>query len=275
MTNPQWTIPEGLSVFDCDGYPLAYAKQGHGPTVLFVHGSLGDCRYWYPQVHGLSDTFRVIAVSLRRCFPEAWDGRGDGFSIEEHARDVVRFAEHLGQPVALVGFSRGGVVAVQAACARPKLFAKLVLVEPGLDSLIGADDPLRPVARSAVKTMQAGDVDGGLRILVDFASGPGTWDRLPEEFRAVPRSNAWTLAGQMSERRSCSPTDLRELRMPVLLLGGERGTDRARRILDAMQASMPDAKRATIAGAAHNMSVTHSQEFNRVLREFLTGNGQA
>jgi hypothetical protein len=37
----------------------------------------------------LAEQYRVVAVSLRRYFPERWDGEGEDFSIFQHADDVA------------------------------------------------------------------------------------------------------------------------------------------------------------------------------------------
>lgn len=270
-----WTIPEGVSTFDCDGYPIAFVERGSGHAVVLIHGSLGDYRSWVPQLDALSNGYRVIAMSQRHCFPERWDGEGDGYSIDQHASDLMRFVESLGVPVTLLGFSRGGVVATEVVRARPDLFANLVLVEPGLFSLLSTDgrpvdDPATAAAGKAAELISGGDVDGGLRYLIDFAGGPGAWDNTPEERRALRRGNAWTLVGQARERRprlSCA--DLKPLQMPIMLIAGERGTAGYKAVLDAIQACLPHSERVTIPGAGHSMSATHSDAFNEALRAFL------
>jgi pimeloyl-ACP methyl ester carboxylesterase len=270
-----WTIPEGVSTFDFDGYPIAYVERGSGHTVLFVHGSMGDYRSWAPQLEALSDRYRVIALSQRHCFPEPWDGDGGGYSIDQHASDLLRFVEWLGVPVTLIGFSRGGVVAVQAARSRPDLFGNLVLVEPGLFSLLSADvrpvdDPATAASRSAAELIRGGDVEGGLRRLTDFAVGVGAWDTVPEARRARMRDNAWTLVGQARERRpQLTCADLTPVKMPVLLVGGECGTEGAKMVLDSIQRCLPSSERVSIPGARHAMSATHPEAFNAALRAFL------
>jgi len=271
----EWTIPEGVSTFDCDGYPIAYVERGDGHAVVLVHGSLGDYRSWTPQLDALSEGYRMIALSQRHCFPEPWDGSGEGYSIEQHASDLLRFVESLGVPVTLLGFSRGGVVATEAARARPDLFANLVLVEPGLFSLLSTDgrpvdDPATAAAAKAAELISGGDVDGGLRYLIDFAGGTGAWDNTPEERRALRRGNAWTLVAQGRERRpQLSCADLKPLQMPIMLFGGERGTAGFKAVLDAIQACLQHAERVTIPGAGHSMSATHPDAFNAALRAFL------
>src|SRR4051794_1411799 len=111
---PSWPIPSELKWEAINGYPMAYRDAGEGTAVLLVHGSTNDYRIWNAQFGRLSANFRVIAVSLRHCYPERWDGTGTDFSIEQHAQDVVALITKLNLgKVHLIGHSRGGAVAME------------------------------------------------------------------------------------------------------------------------------------------------------------------
>ena len=75
------------------GYAMSYTEYGSGAPLVLVHGSLSDCRYWKSQMAPLGRSFRVLAVCLRRYWPETWDGEGEGFSIDQHASDVLEFID--------------------------------------------------------------------------------------------------------------------------------------------------------------------------------------
>ena len=62
---------------------------------------------------------RVLAVCLRRYWPEAWNGEG-GASVAQHAEDVLEFIDQVaGGRADLVGHSRGGRVALEVALGGP------------------------------------------------------------------------------------------------------------------------------------------------------------
>ena len=272
-------LPEGVETVEINGYPMAYLERGMGPTVVFVHGSLGDYRTWTPQTEALCKTFRVVAVSLRRAYPERWDGIGGGFSIEQHALDVAAFIECVGAPVDLVAHSRGGVVAVEVARSRPELLRSLVLVEAGLDSLIRAEndaspDPVQRLASEVMQHFKSGGIDEGLRHFTDTANFAGAWDKLPEALKQRRRDNAWTLAAQANERRpNFNCMDLGRLAMPVLMFVGELSTARNKAITAEMRRCLPGAQLVTMIGAAHSMITTHSADFNAALSVFLRASG--
>ena len=126
---PTWTLPQGVSVQTVNGYPMAYTSRGSGPPIVFVHGVLVDYRYWQQPLQTWTADYRVVAVSLRHFYPEKWDGSGENFNVEQHAKDIAAFIESIGGPVDLVGWSYGGRPAYEVARTRPDLVKKLVLVE--------------------------------------------------------------------------------------------------------------------------------------------------
>ena len=120
-----------------NGYDMAYAEHGAGATLLLVHGSLLDQRYWAPQMEPLGQHHRVVAPSLRHCWPARWDGAGDDFTIRQHVDDVAAFIEALGAgPAHLLGHSRGGHVAFRVAQHHPDRVRALVLA-PGARPGVG------------------------------------------------------------------------------------------------------------------------------------------
>lgn len=270
-----WDLPAGVKSLQVNGYPLAYVERGTGPTVLLVHGAGNDYRTWAPQMDPLSSRFRVVAMSLRHYYPEPWKGEGE-FSLVLHARDVAAFIDALGAgPVALVGWSRGGAVAMETAKLRPDLVRRLVLVDPALFALLpqppGPADEDRRIkrARASLEYFKRGDIDGGLEYFVDDIAGPGTWEQMPEAQRELRRQNAWTIVGQVGDAETVTCADVSRLATPVLLMEGEQSPQLFKRVLSAIQQCLPAAKRVTIAEAGHSMHQMNPAGFNAELLRFL------
>jgi len=275
VVTPTWAIPPDASIQPVNGYPLAYATRGAGPTVVFVHGVLGDYRYWRGQLDTWSSDFRVIAISLRHFYPEKWNGQGRDFTIRQHAKDLIAFIESTGGPVYLVGWSYGGGPAFEAARARPDLVKKLVLVEGGPD--LHATPPGVPgnaaqIQRATVtaKFFDAGDIDGGLKFAIDDINGAGRWDSLPEQNRQALRDNAWTVVGIGREQiDSVTCAEFGSLKMPVLLVWGELTTSRLRQIVQEQSKCLPQAAVATISKAGHPSSLMNPTAFKETVVTFL------
>src|SRR3954462_1259 len=174
-----------------NGYDMAYVEVGQGrpdaPPLVLVHGTLGDFRTWNAVMGPLSKRHRVISVSLRRFFPEHWDGVGNDYLMAQHVSDVIAFIEQIEpEPVDLMGHSRGGHIAFRVAEQRPDLLRRLVLAEPGGDldaSLVLVGTPAPPPMPLAVamptvlQNIRGGDTDGALKIFVDAIDGNGAWAR--------------------------------------------------------------------------------------------------
>jgi pimeloyl-ACP methyl ester carboxylesterase len=270
-----WSLPAGIKTFEVNSYSMAFLESGTGEPVVLVHGSGTDYRSWGRQVASPPRGFRLVAVSLRHYYPERWDGKGDTFSVRQHAEDLAAFIEALGVgPVYLVAHSRGGSVAVRTAQARPALVKKLVLMEGGFGALLqkpasGDDGPgLSPIRKAVKARFDQGDIDGGLEVWIDRDT-PGTWARRKEEDRQRSRDNAWTLiAGESGNPVTCA--DVGGLKMPVLLLQGEKTPRRNATIVDATHKCLPSAERATIPDAGHAMHVMNPAGFEKTLVQFLS-----
>jgi esterase len=264
-----------LRVNDTD---MAYVEMGQGPPLLAIHGSLGDFRSWSPVMGPLSRRHRLIVPSLRRFFPEAWDGTGGGFTIPQHVADVIAFIEALQlAPVDLMGHSRGGHIAFRVAHARPDLVRRLVLAEPGgeLDASLMPAGVAAPNNRAqsvveAAARIAAGDVEGGLELFVDRIDGPGTWGRRPAASKQLRRDNATTLIGQVDEqRRPFTRAEAAAIASPTLLVGGGRTPGMLPVILKALAGAIPGARTVIIPETTHVMFEQAPQAFSAAVLEFL------
>lgn len=184
-------LPEGVKTLTVNSYPMAYLDRGSGQTVVLVHGAGGhDYRVWAQLMASPPTGLRLVAVSLRHLYPGRWDGKGDDFSIKQHAEDLAAFIDALGVgPVDLVAHSRGGSVGLIVAKAQPDLVKKLVLMEGAFIGLLPKSapasakpgTPIGEIRKTVAARFTQGDIDGGLELWLD-RDQPGTWAR---------RSDAW------------------------------------------------------------------------------------
>lgn len=263
-------LPLDIRNADVGGYSMAYTEQGQGTPIVLIHGSLCDLRYWKPQLLPLARSFRVLSVSLRRYWPERWDGEGDDFSVAQHVEDVARFIDGVcGQAAHVVGHSRGGRVAFELARAHAGHVRALVLTDPGLP-LAEMDDERGDFRQRALAAIRGGDVDGGLGLFIDTVSGAGTWQRMVPWFKDMARDNAGTLLGQAREAPYHLTEDTaRQMDKRTLLVGGALSPQPYPAILDALARWLPQARRVDITGSSHGMNLGNPRAFNEALRGFL------
>ncbi len=108
---------------------LHYSDYGCGPAVLLLHGLGSHGGDWLFQTEALAPHYRVITLDLR--------GHGQSravseVTIEEMAEDVWALSEVLKlDSLHLVGFSLGGMVALQFALGHPQRLRSLCLINSG------------------------------------------------------------------------------------------------------------------------------------------------
>lgn len=262
-----------------NGYPLAYVDAGHrAPALVLVHGSINDARSFQAQVGPLSSSARTLAVSLRHAYPEPWDGRGDDFTVAQHAADVAALIADLALgPVHLLGHSRGGAVALQLALHAPHAVRSLILADAGgFDGLLPPTPEGEAMAGQSAtmfarlrSDLAAGDVTQALRRFVDDLNGPGAWSRRTPEQRQLLMDNVRT-GPACAERPAFTREEIASLAMPMLLLTGAGSPARYRPMLDAVRSLNCNASPiVTIADAAHAMHRDNPAQFNAAVRDFI------
>ncbi|WP_213739604.1 alpha/beta hydrolase [Bradyrhizobium sp. dw_411] len=267
-----------------NGYDMAYLDVGQPradrPPLVCVHGSLCDFRVWSSVLGPLTQRHRVIAVSLRHCFPEHWDGVGDTYSIAQHVDDMIAFVERLNAgPVDLMGHSRGGHVSFRVAQRRPELLRRLILAEPGgeldatLDPVaVAGPSPLAVRFKTAADQIAAGDIDGGLAFFVNALAGPNAWAHEPAASKQLLRDNAMTLIGQVNDKRlPFSRTDAEAIETPTLFIGGGNTKGLLPHVLHTLAAHVRGSRTVMIPNTTHPMFDQAPQRFSEIVLEFLAG----
>jgi pimeloyl-ACP methyl ester carboxylesterase len=113
-----------------NGVALHYEERGSGPPLLLVHGTGTYADIWSAVLDGLARSYRVIAYD-RRGFARSSSAPGGG--LAEHARDAAALLDALGaSPATVMGWSGGGVIALDLAASFPDCVAALVLAEPAV-----------------------------------------------------------------------------------------------------------------------------------------------
>lgn len=98
-----------MPVIECNGASLYYEEYGEGQPLVFLHGAWMGLRFFEPQLTGLSDEYRTVALDFRG------HGRSEktehGHTVRQYARDVDELLSqrHL-DDVVLVGWSMGAGV---------------------------------------------------------------------------------------------------------------------------------------------------------------------
>lgn len=287
-------IEHGTARVQVNGVDLAYAESGTGEPVVFVHGALSDLRCWSGQMNATAQSHRAITYSRRYHYPNACIAAGSPDPWGVHVDDLAAFlVASNAVPAHLVGNSQGAFISLLLAAARPELVASLVLAEaPVLSLYLGNPPRLSEVLsfllrhpRTALSNLafgarviapaqaafREGQDEQALRIFVQGALGTHTLDDLEPERRAQIMANAAPMRAFMLGEGfpPLSTAQVRAVRCPVLLVTGERSPAFIVHLTDRLEALLPHAERACIAGASHLSHEEQPEVFNDAVLGFI------
>ena len=252
------------------------------PAVISLHSSASSPRQWSALAQTLGAAYRVATPAL------IGYGNTPGWhyerplSLDDEAERIEPLIDAEPEGVHLVGHSFGGAVALRLALRNPGKVRSLALYEPVLFSLLNneaSDRPGPPPAMAEVnsvriairRSLASGRKTFAARLFVEYWSGPGAWDaldlrrqeaiteRMPKvdsEFDAVNCNQIWL-------------EEFRLIRVPVLLLQGDRTRRPARRIAELLASTLPDMTREVVRGAGHMGPMTHAAEVNARIGAYL------
>ncbi|HEX7527365.1 MAG TPA: alpha/beta hydrolase [Gaiellaceae bacterium] len=248
---------------DVNGARLWVEEAGNGPSVLFIHGGLGDLRLWEPQTRALADRFRCLRFDLR------FYGRSESPGIEFSAvEDVVGVLDALGvERVALVGLSLGGALALDVALMHPERVWAVAHVAGGVSGL--PVDPYTTEQEAAYEAaVESGDLDTAMEI--DFAvwAPLGADDVLRELWRATPDAHGIPEGARPAPRPSTHGR-LAEIAAPTLVVVATHDPPELKEIDAQVAHTVPGARLVEI-DSDHYLTLREPELVSELLREFLS-----
>jgi pimeloyl-ACP methyl ester carboxylesterase len=263
-----------------NGVELEYVEQGRGVPVVFVHGAVGDLRYWEPQREAFAKGYRFVAYTLRYHGTGPWPDEGKQFTAQQHAADLAGLIKGLkAGPVHLVGLSYGGLLTTMVALDHPDLVRTLILAEPALHPLLAETPDGKPALEEWNKALapmapliKSGDNAGAVRHLSAVVTGGSVedFDSIPAGFRQVLLDNARTLPLIFAAPETPITCDmLRSIKAPTLIVRGEATPRVFAKVNENAGRCIAGSKAAVIPKASHPMSYDNPAGFNRAVMEFL------
>jgi len=263
-----------------NGIELNYIRAGSGPSLIFIHGAMGDWRACAPQWSAFTEQFDCISYSRRYSHPNPNQLNTRHHNALVDAADLEGLMDALGiEKAVLVGSSYGGFTALAMALRAPERVQAVVSVEApmmryALESDNGAkiaQDFLNASALPARDAFERGDDAEGVALLTGGIVGKAVND-IPAavmERRMLNAKAARSLALSDDEFPWLEPSDLAQLPMPVLLLSGAQTAPVHGAIFKAVAAAMPQAKAHKVKGAGHSVNQQAPESFNRLVLDFL------
>jgi pimeloyl-ACP methyl ester carboxylesterase len=155
-------------------------REGGEPPIVMLPGLSANAHAFDGlAAAGLSPRFRTIALSLR--------GRGEsdkpdtGYTLDDHAGDVLALLDHLGiERATILGHSFGGLLTVYLAAKYPHRVASLVLLDVAVWILEDTTKLIRVSIDRLTKTFPS--ADGYIDALKQAPYLDGFWDPMVERY---------------------------------------------------------------------------------------------
>lgn len=261
-----------------DGTPIAFARTGHGPPLVLVHGTGADHTRWGPLLEHLGARFTVCAMDRR-----GRGGSGDApapYAVLREFEDVAAVidaaAAAAGEPASVLGHSFGAVCSLHALLVTDHV-KRVVLYEPPLtlDAVI--------VEAGAVDDMEArlakGDREGLLETFYrDVVHMPPSelalmrslpaWQGRLAAAHTIPREERLYVKGAPEQLRF-RPEPFAAVRVPTLLLLGGDSPPFFKAAIDVVHAALADSRIAVMPGQQHTAMNTAPELFLREVTAFL------
>jgi non-heme chloroperoxidase len=279
---PTLTVAQGAAT----PVELHYTDQGTGAPVVLIHGWPLSGRSWEAQVPALVEAGHRVVTYDRRGFGQS-SQPSDGYDYDTFAADLDALLTSLDlRGVALVGFSMGGgevvrylarygadrvAKAVLAAAVPPYLYTSDDNPDGGLDDATIAS------FETGVRTDRPAFLDG---FTTEFFSTSGVLGKklqVSEAQRqyalslALPASPKGTLDCIAAFGRTDFRADVAAVTVPTLVIHGDSDAVVPLEVSGQRSAELiPGARLHVVEGGPHGVNVSHAEEFNRVLLEFLS-----
>jgi proline iminopeptidase len=272
-----------------NGVPIHYTVRGTGPVLIAHSGGPGvDARDW--DDFGKIDDFVTVVAIHPRGSGLSGPAAGEAYLLPDYAADLQALRTHLGldKPI-VMGWSHGGMAAMQFAFTYPDSLAKLILFDTSayfgefLSDIEGAvqafrDEPWFEKSFAALKAEWDGhyqtDEDMS-RLWADemkfyFKKFDDKAQAYHERTNDLPIRIAPLKAFNDKEAATMDlRPQLRNITVPTLVIVGRHDFITNVAMAEEMVKHFPDARLVVFENSGHYALVEEPEKFYRVIREFV------
>lgn len=259
------------------GHKLAYLRKGTGETVLLVHGITTYSFIWQQVFSLLSKNYDVIAVDLLGC------GNSDmpldeDYSVRHHAELLHEFILKLGiTKVHLAGHDVGGGICQVFAVKFPELLHDLSIINTvaydfwPVQPIVAMRTPI--IRQLALATLDLGTFKMLIRRGLYHKEKLTTelMDLFCKPLKSRQGRKAFLHFAKCLNNQHLMEikTDLRELKMPVLIVRGDADLYLSASIAEKLHAEIPGSQLVRIPTGGHFIQVDEPEEVIFTLKKFF------
>lgn len=254
-----------------DGTRIAYDKVGKGPALILVNGALATRSSSSELAQLLAPHFTVYSYDRR--------GRGDStdtkpYSVKREIEDMAAVIDAAGGSAHVYGKSSGAGLALEAASSLGDKVEKLAIYEAPYSEAEGAAEEWKAFRSKLDGLLAAGRRADAVTAFMKFVGAPD------EAIAGMKASAAWpdmeamapTLGydnAVLGDDRSVPVAMAAKVEAVTLVMDGSASAGPMpfmRPTADKLAKAIPDARRRTVAGQAHDVD---SKVLAPILREFF------
>lgn len=279
-----------------DGVRLHCAVQGEAgrPLLLFLHGFPEFWAAWRaPMAHFAGRGFLCVAPDLRGFNLSDKPADVDAYRAKHLVADVLALGSHYagGRPFTLVAHDWGGAVAWAVALAQPQRLERLVMINSPHPYTFWRELCSNPAQQKASEYMNVFRLPKAERLLSEngYARLATALGHLSEAWRDELRG-AWSQPGALTgglnyyrasplypptaddegaRKLRLDPQDF-QVRVPTLVLWGEKDTALLPGCLDGLEACVPDLRVVRFPDATHWIVHERTAEVCREIEAFIS-----
>ena len=252
-----------MPTLEANGIAINYTVEGAGPPLVMLHGASSSAlEDWAAQRPLFRKAFRVYLVDARAHGGTRWDVR-QGFDRDMLVEDLLAFADGLGlSTFHLIGFSMGAMTALVFATRYPERLRTAIIC--------GIDVQREPRASVARRLM---DPERIAREEPDWAA------QLERRHGPVQGEGAWrhlmsAIAADVATQPLLTHAQLRQARLPILLVYGDRDVFVPVDHAAAIYRQLPDARLLIAPDSPHQVMVSQPSLFNGACATFYRATEQ-
>jgi pimeloyl-ACP methyl ester carboxylesterase len=261
------------------GFTLHYLEAGRGAPVVLLHGLGGDGSRWAPNIDPLAKEFHVFALD------QIGFGESDKPLANYHtgmlAEFLVGFLKAVGvRKASLVGNSMGAGVALYTAAKFPEMVDRIVLADGGGYRSANGRAAAPPTAdalrrRQIQNSVTREETREFFRIL--FHDKSLVTDRMVDDQLTMRLRSAFTItkiqeAGEQG-LGSLGEAEVRAVKAPTLIIWGKYDELANPAGADRLEQAIAGSKKVIIDNCGHLPQLEKAQEFNALVRGFLSSAG--
>ncbi|HET6244320.1 MAG: alpha/beta fold hydrolase [Bacteroidetes bacterium] len=255
---------------------LCYSITGRDsfPPLVLIHTLGLNKSMWNEQIEFLSKDYQVVSYDIRG---HGSSGVSDGlYNIDLFVDDLIALMDHLKiQKVILCGISMGGYIAIRAVELFPERIQGLILC----DTKSYADSNKEKIKRfEFIKNVKAkGEEffsDNILEGLLSIESNDNHKDILIKTRENLESNSLLGICGTMLAlaSRMDSSESLKNIKIPTLILAGEKDNDSPPVDSQYLNYFITGSQLHIIKHAFYLSNLENPNEFNRLIKAFLTKN---